>query len=231
MLFRSAHGGLFGRAIWEDGSAAEGERLSIARTNRVYVNDPTELASWRPDSWFHTLETPVGADGRFRFDQLAPGTYQLVTSPPSPLREEVLPGQLTGPIEVVLSGRAPGAQTSVTGVVQDAAHEAIPMVLVQGFVLGEPSERLHQMQMVDAHGAFSLRVPSGLAVRLVFVDLRGTHERYELRLDPARVTAPLEVVLEPRAVPLPPVDGLVYGPHGDTLEGSTVSLHPPEDSL
>jgi hypothetical protein len=38
-------------------------------------------------------------------------------------------------------------------------------------------------------------------------------------------------MLTPRAHPLPPLDGTVLGPRGEAVEGCTVALHPPEDSL
>lgn len=223
-----AHGGLFGRALWEDGTPAEGELLTIGRMSRVHLGPGQRLRDSRPDAWAHVLARRVGEGGRFRFDQLAPGTYLVLSSS---VQAEVSSGPPTGPIEVVLQGRAPGPEHELAGFVRDRGGAPIPVTFVRAFALEQSRERFVASCLVDDRGAFSLRVPAGSAVRLVFTDLRGAHEDQELRLDPLRVAGPLEVVLEPRAVALPPLDGLVFGPRGDAVEGCSVTLHPPEDSL
>lgn len=231
-LLLAGAGSLTGRARWEDGTPAAGERLALGKANRIHFRERAEIAAFRPDSWFHVLETRTDADGRFRFDLLAPGTYHFAsTSTSGQPAQEVLAGRVTGPIELVLAGRPAGPEQTLAGVVRAPDGAPLPMVLVQAFALEDAGERVAGRQLTDARGAFSLRVPERSAVRLSLADLRGVHEPHELHLPPASLAEELELVLEPRSLPLPPIDGLVYDPHGATLEGSTVTLRPPEDSL
>jgi hypothetical protein len=206
-------GGLFGRAVFADGTPAAGETLHLQRVVRVEVASAAELGRWRPDSWFQVLETVAGADGGFRFDLLAPGSYEFLSV-------------ASGSAEVV-----PETTSEVSGVVQSEAGDPIPLVFVRAIVGNGTSERLASASLVDAHGAFSLPVPADSVARLAFTHLHGVYEERDVLVGPADRTAPLVIVLMERARHLPALDGLVLGPRGDPLEGSAVTLHPPEDSL
>jgi hypothetical protein len=223
-----ACGSLFGRATYADGSPAEGATLFLYEVNQVMVADERELGIWRPDSWFHPLETRVGAEGGFRFDQLTPGIYQFLSVVSE--SKQVEPRIATGPVDLVIPVK-PRPKSEVAGFVRNSAGESIPMVFVRAFAREEANERLVSTVLVDGHGAFSVRVPADSSSRLVFTDLRGAHEERSVLLDPASHATPLEVVLDARAYRLPPLDGIVFGPRGDAVESCAVTLHPPEDSL
>jgi hypothetical protein len=224
-----AHGGLFGQARWQDGTPAEGERLSLYQVNRVYLHEGESLSEWRPDAWFHDLTVTVAEGGWFRFDQLAPGAYQFIALDHA--EEQVVSGHHTGPIELVLDGGPTGPMNDITGVVRDRAGEVLPMVFVRAYEQQGADERLCASDLTRGTGEFSLRVSSGSTLRLAFRDMRGAHEDGELHVPNAGRQEPLEVVLEPRPAPLGPVEGLVIAPDGVPVEGATVTLHPPEDAL
>ena len=222
-------GTLRGRASWEGGTPAARQRLAIGRASRVHFRDRSELWAWRPDGWFQALETVTDEQGCFRFDQLAPGTYNFLASPTT--MAEVLPGATSGPIEVVLPGRAPGSEHRLAGVVRGPHGNPVALTFVRAFVPDGAGESLAASCLTDAKGTFMLGLPLGSAVRLVLTDLHGAHEDETVHLDPALAGDRLEIVLQDRALPLPPLDGAVFGPRGEPIEGGTVTLHPPEDSL
>ena len=225
-----ACGSLFGRAMYADGAPAAGKTVRISKMSpQIFVASEEDLGRWRPDYWFKLLESPIEADGSFRFDLLDPGTYRLNNGQAGDI--EVESGRATGPLEFVLPGAETEPRTVVAGVVRDAAGEPVPMVFVRALASGEAGERLLASGLVDATGAFSLALPIDSASRIIFIDLRGAHEDEIVQWDSTRSSEPLEVVLRARAIPLPPIDGLVLGPRGGAVEACTVTLHPPEDSL
>jgi hypothetical protein len=228
VLARSAS--LFGRARHEDGSPAVGSRLSLYRTHRMHVSDFTEVASWRPDTWFHGRETVLEEDGAFRFDSLAPGEYAFVS-----LAGEwtVEPGRTTGPVELLLpAGRSVRDEVALSGTVRNLAGDPLPGAFVTAFASeGAALGRYLAGDLVESNGSFVLRLPANLGVSLRVVDFHGRHHDHEIALAaPAGVEA-LDIVLEPRLDHLPPIDGMVLGPDGQILAGARVILRPPEDSL
>jgi hypothetical protein len=212
-----ACGSLFGRATHADGSPAAGELLMLSKVTRIMV-PKGELGRWRPDFWFRPLETTVDIDGRFRFDMLAPGTYRLILPPSND--HVVESGRATGPLETVLPGEGEETKVLVTSVVRGSAGEPVSLVLVRAVAADANGERLLASGLVNARGSFSLSVPMGASPRMTFTDLRGAYQDEIVHLDATRSSEPLEVSLRARAIPLPPLDGLVLGPRGNAVDGA-----------
>mgnify|MGYP001258225502 CR=1 FL=1 len=224
------HGSLFGRATYEDGAPAEGATLTMIEVNEVRGVAYADLGTWRPNSWFGLYRSRTGEGGSFRFDLLDPGSYQFAASSQA---WQVEPGQATGPVELVLQRERPSSETvAVSGVVRDRGGQPLSLAFVRAFSAdGAPETSLFGSQLVDARGGFALRVPATIAARLHFADLGGTYLEHELFLEPPFAAEPLAVVLEERAEPLPPLEGGVFSPRGEGVEGCSVTLRPPEDSL
>jgi protocatechuate 3,4-dioxygenase beta subunit len=223
-----AWGSLFGRARHADGSPAESTKLWLHRRTRIHVGGREEHARWRPDAWFLPLETRTHEGGAFRFDGLAPGTYELGSA-----EIDVGPGSAVGPVEVVVPDERPsGALRELRGVVADRAGRELPLVFVRAFALDERgAERFVGASRTDERGAFALRIPAGASARLAFSDLRGEHEDGEERVGPGSAAEALRIVLAERAGDAPPLEGVVLDPQGRPVEGCSVRLHPPEDAL
>lgn len=224
-------GSLFGRAVNADGTPADGERLALTEVHEVRITSPAELGAFRPSSWFKAVETLTAEDGRFRFDGLDPGIYQLHGTG---TEWQIEPERAIGPVEVVLARTRPTAEeVTLSGTVRDRAGQPIASVFVRGFTAdGSSAEmRLHSNQLADANGAFSIRVPAAGASRIHFADLTGVFLEHELFLQPPLGTEALAVVLDARTVPLPSLEGSVFSPRGEGVEGAGMTLRPPEDSL
>lgn len=227
-LVMARSGSLFGWARHEDGTPGAGSTLLLYKVHRVHGLD--EAASWRPDTWVHSRDALVGQDGFFRFDLLAPGDYAFASIEAGEWTVE--PDQATGPVEVLLPPERPTEeQIRITGMVRDPAGQPIPLVFVTAFARDATGEQLLTNLLVQSPGSFSLRVPEGVGLSLRFTDLHGGHHDRVLSLDAPIGAQPLDVVLDDRLDPLPPIEGIVLGPRGEVVENARVSLRPPVDSL
>jgi hypothetical protein len=144
---------------------------------------------------------------------------------------EVEPGRAVGPVELVLPSGDEDQKLTLRGVVRDPEGRPVSPVFVTAFSTSDAGEVRHlSSALAGADGAFTLTFASAEA-RLRFLDLGGVHEELELPLAPPLSSEPLDVVLVPRASPVPPLEGIVLGPGGAPLEGCDVALRPPEDTL
>ncbi|MCE9595515.1 MAG: carboxypeptidase-like regulatory domain-containing protein [Planctomycetes bacterium] len=228
--------GLFGTARFAAGELAVGRKL--AATLSIVVKESAMDSAWRPKQWWRSQTVVTAEGGRFRFDQLAPGKYDLAADGHALTTIEVDAGEIVGPIDVVvpredLELRA--RECTVEGELVSDASEPIEGAWIgvfdvpaSGGIVPLDSSPV-AMTFSGPRGDFKLRVPA--AGRWIFkcVDVRGAFVASEQAFDVRKDGEAMRIVLEASKVELEPLIGLVLGPDGKPRAGLEVTLEPPEN--
>jgi hypothetical protein len=235
-----AASGLFGNARFPDGEPAVGRNLAANLT--IVVNETAMDAAWRPTQWWRPQSVVVQEGGHFRFDQLAPGEYELVAAGQALTTIDIEAGEVVGPIEVVVprEDAERSRECIVEGELVAEASASAASAPIDGAWIGvfEPpasggvvplDASPVAMTFSGSRGNFKLRLPA--AGRWIFkcVDVRGAFLASERAFDVEKDGEPLHITLEASKVAVDPLIGLILGPDGKPRAGLEVSLEPPEN--
>jgi hypothetical protein len=224
-----ASGGLWGLLRDERGTPLAGAPVSV---DRELIVPGGALDSWRPTRWWRPIQTTTRADGFFRFESLAPGSYDLKWKGEPLTAHVVTAGQLSGPLELFVAGAAPPVEARVGGAVLGPNGEPVSGAFVALFRPDAvDGDRPVAMTMTDLGGEYELRAPPERPYTLRVSDLRGQLLDHEEALEDLPLGLERTVRLAPEPVPAEPLVVLVLGPDGIPLEGIDVLLEPPENAF
>ncbi|MCK6445127.1 MAG: carboxypeptidase-like regulatory domain-containing protein [Planctomycetes bacterium] len=227
--------GLYGVARFADGSPARGAKLAASLS--IVVNQSSLDAEWRPDRWWRPQVAAVDDAGRFRFDQLASGEYEIASGEHVLATLKLQAGAVSGPLELVVP---PQDDARTRGLVVEGDLVDPEARAVQGAWIGAfhtppaggwvPLDASPvAMTFSDGRGGFKLRVPEAGRWTVKVVDVRGEFTAYEASHDLAASTERLAIRLERDTRRIEPLIGLVLGPDGLPRAGIEVALEPPEN--
>ncbi|MEM7305826.1 MAG: carboxypeptidase-like regulatory domain-containing protein [Planctomycetota bacterium] len=226
-------GSLSGTVRDAAGKPRAGE-LVRATFETVLTADEYELDLWRPTRWWRPLRTHSGPDGGFRFDGLAPGSYEVEVGGAPAGSWYVAAGADPGPLDLQVPEGSDATQHTIEGRVSTAEGAPVPKALVALFAPGQlagagaEDPEPEAMTFTDYRGGFRLRAPEG-EYDLRATDLRGVFIEHLQPLPLDGATEFLELTLSPDTRPVEPLIARVVGPDGLPLAGVDVSLIPPEN--
>ncbi len=236
-LVLNRSGSIFGRAQFEaDLQPMVGER--VRAQFEIILSETgfeSEFDTWRPTVWWRPLEAKVAADGSFRIDNVATGTYELSIGTQQFGSVFVEPGAQVGPLQLTAPFDAlgkPEPLDKLQGVVSDTKGAPIEGAFVALFAT-EPSasdeRKPNSVTRSDLRGRFTLHADAAGAFRLEVTSPLGNYQDYSTNIENWDTQSKLAIRMQATEIAPEPAIGLVLDPYGEPVASATIRIEPPEN--